>query len=101
MEIDSEAVFMIKNAADALENITIEWEDEELDTVSYSMKAEGFARAIERAKALVYKRNNRFLPNWMLVSPDIMPILTFVPGFQAANNAVANGPFYLKLSGSK
>ena len=39
MEIDSEAVFMIKNAADALKDITIEWEDEELDTVSYSMKA--------------------------------------------------------------
>ena len=29
----------------------------------------------------------------MLVSPDIMPILTFVPGFKAANNAIANGPF--------
>ena len=42
---------------------------------------------------IVYKRNNRFMPNWMLVSPDIMPILTFVPGFKAANNAIANGPF--------
>ena len=30
---------MIKNAADELEDITVKWEDEELDTVSYSMKA--------------------------------------------------------------
>ena len=96
MEIDSEAVYMIKNAADELKDITVEWEDEELDTVSYSMKAEGFARAIERAKMIVYKRNNRFMPNWMLVSPDIMPILTFVPGFKAANNAIANGPFFIQ-----
>ncbi len=93
-EIDSEAVFMIKNAADALgDEITVKWVDEELDTISYSLKAEGFARKIEQAKMIVYKRNNRFMPNWMLVSPDIMPILTFVPGFQAANNSIANGPY--------
>jgi len=37
-EIDSEAVFMIKNAADASAPV-VTWIDEELDTISYSMKA--------------------------------------------------------------
>lgn len=90
-EIDSEAVFMIAEAAKK-HNAVVKWVDEELDTVSYSMKAEGFARSIEKAKAMVYRNTGRYMPNWMLVSPDVMPILTFVPGFQAANNSVANGP---------
>ena len=53
---------------------------------------EGFARKLEQAKNAVYRATNRFMPNWMLVSPEVMPILTFVPGFQAASNAIANGP---------
>jgi hypothetical protein len=57
------------------------------------MKAEGFARKLEQAKMIVYKATNKFLPNWMLVSPDMMPILQFVKGFQPAANAIANGPY--------
>lgn len=93
-EIDSEAVLLVKETADALTaDHKFEWVDEELDTVSYSMKAEGFARKLEQAKAAVYKATGRFMPNWMLVSPDVMPILTFVKGFNASNNTVANGPY--------
>ena len=97
-EVDSEAVLLVKETADA-EDLKlaaadrITWVDEELDTISYSMKAEGFARKLEEAKARVYKRTGRFMPNWMLVSPDVMPILTFVKGFNASNNTVANGPY--------
>lgn len=96
-EIDSEAVFLVKETADELAiadpNHLVTWVDEELDTISYSMKAEGFARKIEQAKAVVYKATGRFMPNWMLVSPDVMPILTFVKGFVPSNNTVANGPY--------
>ena len=94
MEIDSEAVYLIKNEADALDkDKQFTWNDVEPTEISYSMKAEGFARILEQAKASVYKATGRFMPNWMLVSPDIMPILVFVPGFQAATNAVSNGPY--------
>lgn len=93
-EIDSEAVFLVKEAGDALgATHKVEWIDEELDTISYSMKAEGFARKLEQAKMIVYKATNKFLPNWILVSPDVMPILTFVKGFEPAANAIANGPY--------
>lgn len=54
---------------------------------------EGFAKKLEEAKAAVYKVNRRFMPNWALISPDMMPILTFVPGFKAASNSAANGPY--------
>jgi len=91
-EIDSEAVYLVMREADKAGK-NVDWTDEELDTISYSQKAEGFARAIEQAKALVYKATGRFMPNWMLVSPDVMPILVFVPGFQAASNSIANGPY--------
>lgn len=93
-ETDSEAVFMIKTAADALPAARqLVWEDKDVDTLAYSLRAEGFARKLEQAKAAVYKANRRFMPNWMIISPDVMPILTFVPGFQPANNSIANGPY--------
>ena len=90
-EIDGEAVFLVKATAATAPGVT--WVDEELDTLAYSLKAEGFARKIEEAKMLVYKKTGRWMPNWMLVGPEVMPILTFVKGFQAANNSIANGPY--------
>lgn len=95
-EIDGEAVFMLKSAADAIEaedGRLFTWVDEAVDTISYSMKAESFVRVIEQAKAAVYKVTARFVPNWMLCGPEVMPILTFVPGFKSANASVANGAY--------
>lgn len=93
-EIDAEAVFMVKDAADALPaEMKVQWIDEELDTLAYSLKAEGFARKIEQAKMAIYKRTGKFMPNWMLVGPEVMPILTFVKDFQASSNTIANGPY--------
>lgn len=96
-EIDGEAVLLVKAAAEAEiaagRLVPETWVDEELDTISYSMKAEGFARTLEIAKAAVYKKTGRWMPNWMLVGPEVMPILSFVKGFQPASNAVVNGPY--------
>lgn len=93
-EIDSEAVYMLKEVTDALPvGSFVTWTDEELDTLAYSLKAEGFARKIEQAKAIVYKKTGRFMPNWMLVGPEVMPILAFVKGFEATSAAIANGPY--------
>ena len=91
-QIDSEAVQMIKDAADK-ENTVVTWVDEELDTIGYSIKAEGFARAIERAKMAIYTKTRKFMPNWMIVSPEVMPILAFVKGFEPAQAGLVNGPY--------
>ena len=96
-EIDGEAVLLVKAAAAEEEAagrlVPQTWMDTELDTISYSMKAEGFARVLEQAKADVYKRTGRWMPNWMLVGPEVMPILSFVKGFQPSSNAAVNGPY--------
>lgn len=91
-EIDGEAIYLIKNACEASKKI--EWVDKNVDTLAYSLRAESFARAIEQAKTLVYRATNKFMPTYMIISPEVMPILAFVPGFQAANNSVANGAYF-------
>lgn len=94
-EIDGEAVLLVKKTADAVisDAEVITWRDTELDTISYSMKAEGFARVLEQAKAVMFKKTGRWMPNWILVGPEVMPILSFVKGFQPAANTVVNGPY--------
>ena len=71
----------------------IVWIDEELDTIGYSVKAEGFLRKIAEAKAKIYEQTARFMPTWALVSPQMLPILGFCPGFKAASMTNVNGAF--------
>lgn len=52
-----------------------------------------FAAVVEQAKQKVYDRTKRFMPNYMLVASDLLPILTFVPGFKAASTSNVNGPY--------
>lgn len=42
----------------------------------------------------IYDRTKKFAPNFMVVASDIMPILSFVPGFQAASVSEINGPYF-------
>lgn len=93
-EIDSEAVTLIKESAAT----AVVWTDlaqgsEATGSNYYSLYAEGLARAIEQAKAKIYKTTQRFMPNWMLVGPDALAALVFVKGFESVSTAVANGPY--------
>ena len=96
-QTDSEAVFLIQEAADAAATKgdigTYKWTDEELDTISYSMKAEGFVRKIEQAKQDIYLRTQRVNATWMLVSPELLPILTFVPTWKGSVVSSVTGPY--------
>lgn len=103
-EIDNEAVIKLRDvvlygAKDAqggvfnIDTQLLDWVDQDPQAVSYSMQAEGFAKKLEEAKMVVYKRTNRFVPNYMICSPDVLPILNFVPGFKASDATIANGPF--------
>ena len=42
----------------------------------------------------IYDRTKKFAPNFMVVASDIMPVLSFVPGFQGANVTEINGPYF-------
>jgi hypothetical protein len=111
-QIDGEAIYLIQDAwikgederleaykaahggsADGYKSELVTWVDANPDTISYSMRAEGFARAIEEAKMKVFVRTQKLTPTWMMVSPDIMPVLTFVPGFKGNSNAIAAGAY--------
>ena len=54
---------------------------------------QGFAEVIEQAKAKVYKATKRFSPNYMLIAPDVLPILTFISGWTAAPAGTVSGPY--------
>ena len=54
---------------------------------------EGFNELIELAKAEVYNRTKRFVPNYMLITPSILPILSFIRGWNAASTSNINGPY--------
>ena len=53
-----------------------------------------FAAKIEEYKLQIYNVTKKFSPNFMVCSSDLMPILTFVPGFSAASVGDVNGPYY-------
>lgn len=54
----------------------------------------GFAAKLEEYKMALYSRTKKFTPNFMVCAPDVMPILQFVPGFQAASVGDVNGPYF-------
>ena len=53
-----------------------------------------FAAKVEELKQVLYMRTKKFVPNFMLAAADIMPVLNFVPGFQAASVSDINGPYF-------
>lgn len=53
-----------------------------------------FAAKLEEYKMKLYDRTKKFVPNFMLVASDVMPVIQFVPGFQAASVSDINGPYF-------
>ena len=95
-EIDSEAVSLIKGSVPT--DAVVTWTDlaqgsDHNGANYYSLYAEGLARAIEQAKAKIYKKTQRFMPNWMLIGPEALAALTFVKGFTASSVTAVAGPY--------
>ena len=91
MEIDTEVVNAIDDAAGEAK---ITWNRAVPQFISKAEHYEGFSEAVEIAKQLVYDATQRFAPNFMLIASDILPVLTFIKGFQAAPAGVINGPYF-------
>lgn len=61
-----------------------------------------FAATIEQAKDIIYTRTKKFVPNYMLAASNLLPILTFMPGWTPAPSAQVNGPYFAgTISGLK
>ena len=94
-EIDSEGVMMLYRGAE---------HDPQLDMPRYSAAVAGaisrsqyyemFTEVIARAKAIIYKRTQKFAPNYMVVAPDVLTVMPYLKGWVAAPAAVVNGPYF-------
>ena len=92
-EIDTEIVNMLFEAAPTTNTIAPFSKTQPVG-VALSEHYAAFAAKIEEYKMFIYKQTKKFAPNFMVVASDIMPILTFVPGFQAASISEINGPYF-------
>lgn len=90
-EIDTEICDGLIAAAPT--DVTLSWSKALPIGVSKAEHYEGFAEIVEQAKQVVYDRTKRFVPNYMLIASNILPILTFMKGFQAAPVSSINGPY--------
>lgn len=53
----------------------------------------GFVEVLEMAAQKIYDRTRRFRPNYMLIASNLLPIMAFIPGFEAAPAGSINGPY--------
>ena len=58
---------------------------------------EGFQEKIEDAKQKVYRKTQRYMPNYMLVSSTIMPVVAMIDAFRPSDVTKINGQNILRL----
>ena len=93
-EIDTEIVDMLyEGALSHGEEEKLTWSKTLPVGVSKFEHYNAFLEVIEEAKAIIYKRTQKFHPNYMVIAADVLPILKFVNGFTAAKVAKMNGPY--------
>lgn len=54
---------------------------------------EGFAEIISKAKMEIYKRTKKFSANYMVVAPDVVPVLELMRSYKAVSSPKMAGPF--------
>lgn len=90
-EIDSAIVKMLVDGAEADTELT--WSKTLPHGVSKAQHYEGFTEILEMGRAKMYKRTQKFSPNYMICDAAIIPVLSFIPAFKASTVAVPNGPY--------
>lgn len=91
-EIDTEITQLLIDNADSDDDLV--WSKTLPNGVSKAEHYEGFSETLEIAKQRIYDRTQKFAPNYMLIASNVLPILTFMKGFQAAPAGVYNGPYF-------
>ena len=92
-EIDTEVIELLKSTAGA-PIADLVWSKTLPVGVSKTEHYEGFTEIVENARRYIYDRTKRFAPNYMVISSDVLPILTFIKGFTAAPVGTINGPYF-------
>lgn len=102
-EVDTEGVQLLYNGAEKDKNLNFyAYSFSTLQGISMSQYYEGFNKIINNAKAIIYQRTQKFAPNYMVVGSNVMTILPFMSGWNAAPMGIVNGPYFAgTLSGLK
>ena len=92
MEIDTEVCqLLIDNAAADAE---LTWSKTLPVGVSKSEHYQGFAETVGIAQQKIYDKTRRFMPTYMLIASNVLPVLQFIKGFEAAPLKDINGPYF-------
>ena len=100
MEIDTEVTQLLID--NAVEDPSLTWSKTLPLGVSKAQHYEGFTEIVDIARSIVYNRTQRYMPNYMLISSSIVPVLGFAKGWKAASVSKVNGPYFAgELDGLK
>ena len=95
-EIDTEGVMMLYKGAEEDAKLKFESYDvsDQKNIISRSQYYEYFNEIIARAKQIIYKRTQKFAPNYMVAGTDVISILPYLKGWTAAPASTINGPYF-------
>ena len=93
-EIDSEIVDVLHKAVDPLKAATHVWSKTPGIGVSLVDHYAGFAKMFDEIATDVYNATLKFTPNYMVCARDVITVLGFINGWQAAPVGQINGPYF-------
>lgn len=96
-EIDTEGVMMLYKGAEQDKTLLFPSYEKAVDAnnhISRSQYYEFFNEYIARAKKIIYQRTQKFAPNYMVVGANVLTIMPYVKGWNAAPASQINGPFF-------
>ena len=92
-EIDTEVVNLLSETAGAVRD-ELKWSKVLPVGVSKQEHYAAFTEVLEIGRQIIYDQTKRFAPNYMIIASNVLPILTFIPGFTAAPAGQVNGPYF-------
>lgn len=97
-EIDNEVIDLLATTAGA-PAAELTWDKTLPVGVSKRDHYAGFAEVVGIAKQEIYDRTHKFNPNWMVISSQVLPILSMVDGFKEAPIGNTVGPYFAGVLG--
>lgn len=91
-EIDTEVVLGLDEAAGAAVP-SLKWNILRPQYISKADHYEGFAEVLEAAKAIMFDRTRKFVPDYMVASSKVLRVLPFIKGWSPASVGAVNGPY--------
>lgn len=93
-EIDSEVVSGLRDAVRPADFTTNVWSKTPGVGVSLVEHYQGFAKVFDEAATEVYLATQKFSPNYMVCARDVITVLSFLNGWNAAPLGEINGPYF-------